>query len=295
MLAENTSNNPLLSNGSAEAILASMALPGAAAPSSAPVKKKRPGHDEADASPCSLRLRGLPFPCTEQEVYAFFSKHDMVEFIADESTAVQFLTKANGKPSGQAIVRMRDEAQADYTVQVLNGQWMGSRYIEVLLHDGSSVEAPDASASTFGTDGNPVAITTSAIAASSVWVRIGTTGAPEHEPMESPSLGDTGGSGSMLVMDTPSPHHSPWGRGDDLQFETFIANGAAKQQAAVEAHAPCDGQGGGFNMGTGGNGSTGDASSWNAFFDFLKRDAGEADPSGGFVEGKPAEVFVNPL
>lgn len=81
-----------------------------------------------------LRLRGLPFSSTEQDVLSFFAKHDIVDTIADEAKVVKLLPKANGKPSGQAVVTMRSAEDCEQACKLLNGQWIGTRYIEVCLH-----------------------------------------------------------------------------------------------------------------------------------------------------------------
>jgi hypothetical protein len=221
-------------------------------------------------------------------VYAFFSKHEMVEFIADVSKPVQFLTKPNGKPSGQAIVQMRSRSQAVFTASVLNGQWMGSRYIEVFLEaEGSSAEivdgtgAPEPDANIAGGSAKAEALAVMAAA----------------QAMESAGLGDTGGSGSppFMGLETPSPHLSPWhpgwakGGAASLQFEALFEK--SRQQAAEEA-------GGapplvpGASAGTGGDGSQ---QSWEALFDFLKRDGSGAAAPSDLVEGKPAHVHVSPI
>lgn len=83
----------------------------------------------------AIRLRGLPYASSEQDVLAFFAQHDVVDRISDVPKAVNILQRANGRPSGQAIVQMRDRSDAELAQRVLNGQWMGQRYIEVFLYD----------------------------------------------------------------------------------------------------------------------------------------------------------------
>jgi hypothetical protein len=87
---------------------------------------------DASAPSAHVRLRGLPFTSAEQDVLAFFAKHDIVDRVSEEPNAVRMLPpKASGKPSGQATVRMLSRADVAIAIQVLNGQNMGSRYIEV--------------------------------------------------------------------------------------------------------------------------------------------------------------------
>jgi len=80
---------------------------------------------------CSVRLRGLPFTATEQDVLAFFAKHDLVECVADVPNAVTMVTKSSGKPSGQAVVQITNYSDVGLVQQTMHGQYMGSRYVEV--------------------------------------------------------------------------------------------------------------------------------------------------------------------
>jgi len=90
---------------------------------------------DAESAVSAIRLRGLPYASSEQDVLAFFAQHDVVDRISDVQKAVNILQRSNGRPSGQAIVQMRDNSDAELAQRVLNGQWMGNRYIEVFLHD----------------------------------------------------------------------------------------------------------------------------------------------------------------
>merc|ERR1719197_1614198 len=92
----------------------------------------------------AVRLRGLPFTSVEQDVLAFFAQHDIVDRIADGPKAVNILTRSNGRPSGQAIVQMREAGDAEIAQNILHGQWMGSRYIEVFLLTAEENEAGQA-------------------------------------------------------------------------------------------------------------------------------------------------------
>jgi len=146
--------------------------------------------------PCSVRLRGLPFTAQEQDVLAFFAKHDVVEHIAEGRDAVKMVPKASGKPSGQAIVQMLSRADAMEVVQALNGQYMGTRYIEVFHDNGAELAAAAqaaaaqavAQASTASAPHGPIASPTrpdSSVASSCA--------TPSNE------AGDTGGSGSKAL------------------------------------------------------------------------------------------------
>merc|ERR1740121_2102391 len=99
------------------------------------------GESETKGSPAALRLRGLPFSMTVQDVLAFFAQHDVADRIADEPQAAQLLPKGNGRPSGQAVVLMRSRFDADFACARLSSQWIGGRYIEVFVYGGEG--APD--------------------------------------------------------------------------------------------------------------------------------------------------------
>lgn len=82
----------------------------------------------------AVRLRGLPFSMSVQDVLAFFAQHDVADRIADGPQAAQLLPKANGRPSGQARVQMRTRYDAEVAQQALHNQWIGGRYIEVFVY-----------------------------------------------------------------------------------------------------------------------------------------------------------------
>uniref|UniRef100_A0A7S1FBF7 RRM domain-containing protein n=1 Tax=Noctiluca scintillans TaxID=2966 RepID=A0A7S1FBF7_NOCSC len=90
--------------------------------------------DETATSVAALRLRGLPFSVTVQDVLAFFAQHDVADRIADGPHIVQLLPKANGRPSGQAVVQMRSRADAEFAQRALQTQYVGGRYIEVFVY-----------------------------------------------------------------------------------------------------------------------------------------------------------------
>jgi len=191
----------------------------------------------------ALRLRGLPYNSSEQDIFAFFAKHDMVEHIADVTKAVKLLPKANGKASGHAIVEMCSRESADLARAHINGQWMGQRYVEVFYND--EFERNEAS------EGIP----------------LNSYQTTADESMEMPSISDTGGSGGMTAMTAPTtmPWQSPqpWGASSP-GVENFMAMAQASRAEAMRQTAG----------GTGGEAMLKDQgeSSWEALFDFLKRD-----------------------
>jgi hypothetical protein len=89
---------------------------------------------DQNSNVAALRLRGLPFTMSEQDVLAFFSQHDVADCIAEISRAAQLLPKANGRPSGQARVQMRSRRDAEIAQSALDRQWIGGRYIEVFVY-----------------------------------------------------------------------------------------------------------------------------------------------------------------
>eukprot|EP00442_Polarella_glacialis_P017064 CAMPEP_0115078200 /NCGR_PEP_ID=MMETSP0227-20121206/17425_1 /TAXON_ID=89957 /ORGANISM="Polarella glacialis, Strain CCMP 1383" /LENGTH=854 /DNA_ID=CAMNT_0002465575 /DNA_START=75 /DNA_END=2639 /DNA_ORIENTATION=+ len=91
----------------------------------------------------ALRLRGLPFSVTVQDVLAFFAQHDVADLIHDGKDAAQLLPKANGRPSGQAVVQMRSRGDAEAAQRALCNQWVGSRYIEVFVYGGEGDEGDE--------------------------------------------------------------------------------------------------------------------------------------------------------
>eukprot|EP00927_Polykrikos_kofoidii_P023550 TRINITY_DN21664_c0_g1_i1.p1 TRINITY_DN21664_c0_g1~~TRINITY_DN21664_c0_g1_i1.p1 ORF type:complete len:1133 (-),score=223.70 TRINITY_DN21664_c0_g1_i1:79-3390(-) len=82
----------------------------------------------------AVRLRGLPYSASAQDVLAFFAQHDIVDRVSDGPNAVNLMLRSNGKASGQAVVQMRCRADAEMAQNILSGHWMGKRYIEVFLY-----------------------------------------------------------------------------------------------------------------------------------------------------------------
>lgn len=115
---------PALGKEAAAAASANAAAPGAAiTEAGAP-----------DSNVAAVRLRGLPFSMSVQDVLAFFAQYDVADRIADGPQAAQLLPKANGRPSGQARVQMRTRLDAEVVQNALHHQWIGGRYIEVFVY-----------------------------------------------------------------------------------------------------------------------------------------------------------------
>jgi len=98
---------------------------------------------EAQAAPPMVRLRGLPFDTTKQEICSLFSHKGLSDRIADESDSIQILTKNNGKPSGNTLIQLRKVEDIGVVQKVLHLTTFGTRYIEVLPHPPVASQAPN--------------------------------------------------------------------------------------------------------------------------------------------------------
>ena len=108
-------------------------------PESHPFAHRAPGNTSAvdkvvakgekdTANVAALRLRGLPFSTSVQDVLVFFAQHGVADRIADGPQAAQLLPKANGRPSGQAVVQMPTRHDAEIT---LHEAWLSKTSISV--------------------------------------------------------------------------------------------------------------------------------------------------------------------
>ncbi|XP_059803269.1 heterogeneous nuclear ribonucleoprotein H3 isoform X1 [Hypanus sabinus] len=82
-----------------------------------------------------VRVRGLPWSCTPEEVARFFSECD----IRNGLRGVQFTVSKDGRPSGEAYVHL---ATAEDFKKALakDRKYMGHRYIEVFKSNGSEMD-----------------------------------------------------------------------------------------------------------------------------------------------------------
>lgn len=257
-----------------------------------------PKHSAQDSSTPAVHLRGLPFASTEQDILAFFAKHEVVDRVSEAPNAVKILRKANGKHTGQAVVEMMSRTDAHVTLRVLNGQYMDTRYIEVSHHtEGASSAVQPSYEGQAGT--NPATagtIPTAGMAGGPALLQpVGVVSAGSCQlalhPPESQSLfdgaGDTGGSGSMAggggLVPAFAAQHMWWG----------VTGPALEGPAASEAKPtigqvtePClQGYSGLYGMdmlaaGTGDGTRLGEEEQerWKALFNFLKRDTVEPPP-----------------
>lgn len=86
------------------------------------------GHPEDTGGPYQVRLKGIPFEATADEITKFLS--DCA--ISGGDTGISILIGTDGRPSGEALVVL---ATHDDMVKALNHDrhHMGSRYIEVMF------------------------------------------------------------------------------------------------------------------------------------------------------------------
>ena len=91
----------------------------------------------------ALRLRGLPFSVTVQDVLTFFAQHNVADTIHDGPNSAKLLPKANGRPSGQAVVQMRTRKDAEVAQKALHNQHVGGRYIEVFVYGNAEGDKED--------------------------------------------------------------------------------------------------------------------------------------------------------
>ncbi|KAK9112496.1 hypothetical protein Scep_020015 [Stephania cephalantha] len=68
-----------------------------------------------------VRLRGLPFNCTDTDIFKFFAGLDLIDVL---------LVNKNGRFSGEAFVVFASPLQTDFALQ-RDRQNMGRRYVEV--------------------------------------------------------------------------------------------------------------------------------------------------------------------
>ncbi|XP_056135535.1 G-rich sequence factor 1 [Lampris incognitus] len=76
------------------------------------------------ASDGMVRLRGIPFSCTEDDIIQFFSGLDIVE------NGVTIILNHRGRNSGEAYVQFASQVMADEALQ-RDREVIGNRYIEV--------------------------------------------------------------------------------------------------------------------------------------------------------------------
>eukprot|EP00438_Fugacium_kawagutii_P013480 Skav208873 [mRNA] locus=scaffold270:123770:127654:- [translate_table: standard] len=136
------------------------------------VKEVGEVRESEKTSVAALRLRGLPFSVTVQDVLTFFAQHNVADTIHDGPNSAKLLPKANGRPSGQAVVQMRSRRDADVAQKALNHQYVGGRYIEVFVYGSEGADG----------EGRPDDLGTGAEAAWSEWSNSYANAAPWAMP-----------------------------------------------------------------------------------------------------------------
>ncbi|XP_066510639.1 G-rich sequence factor 1-like isoform X2 [Hoplias malabaricus] len=91
------------------------------------------GTDEKPSKDGVVRLRGLPFNCTEREVTQFFSGLDIVK------DGVTFVLDHRGRSSGDAFVQFATQEMADQALQK-DREVIGNRYIEVFASKKNEIQ-----------------------------------------------------------------------------------------------------------------------------------------------------------
>lgn len=78
-----------------------------------------------------VRMRGLPFNCTEQQIKDFFSAEGGEKNGGIVDQGILFVTRHDGRPSGDAFVLFAEEALGKKAIVAKNKQRIGTRYIEL--------------------------------------------------------------------------------------------------------------------------------------------------------------------
>eukprot|EP01105_Mastigella_eilhardi_P016705 TRINITY_DN3823_c0_g1_i1.p1 TRINITY_DN3823_c0_g1~~TRINITY_DN3823_c0_g1_i1.p1 ORF type:complete len:748 (-),score=199.36 TRINITY_DN3823_c0_g1_i1:112-2052(-) len=74
---------------------------------------------------CALRMRGLPYSATANDVIYFFSGYDVVRSL------IEFGTLPDGRSNGECLVAFSSQYEAARAMRECNNGHMGSRYIEL--------------------------------------------------------------------------------------------------------------------------------------------------------------------
>ncbi|KAL1501512.1 hypothetical protein ABEB36_006819 [Hypothenemus hampei] len=86
-----------------------------------------------------VRMRGLPYDCTAQQVLDFFSSGDNACNVMDGVDGVLFVRKADGRATGDAFVLFGEEADAPKAL-AKHREVIGSRYIELFRSTTAEVQ-----------------------------------------------------------------------------------------------------------------------------------------------------------
>jgi epithelial splicing regulatory protein 1/2 len=72
----------------------------------------------------SLKIRGLPFSATANEIASFFGNFNVKE----EDVIIDM---SKGKPTGYALVFVNTAEDAQEAIKELQGKYIGNRYVDV--------------------------------------------------------------------------------------------------------------------------------------------------------------------
>jgi len=86
-----------------------------------PKKRSNPNREGDD---CIMRLRGLPFTCSKDDIFDFFEGYDIV------SNGIVLPSDHQGRPTGDAYVQFIDKDTAERSLEKHKAK-MGHRYIEI--------------------------------------------------------------------------------------------------------------------------------------------------------------------
>jgi hypothetical protein len=99
---------------------------------SAAVAALWPDASPVTVEPKKVRLRGLPFSATEDDVRVFLARNGAAAWVDDVEDSVRVQRRNNGRPTGNALLQFRPEIELKAISAALDGKHMGDRYIEVL-------------------------------------------------------------------------------------------------------------------------------------------------------------------
>jgi RNA recognition motif-containing protein len=99
---------------------------------SAAVAALWPEASQVTLEPKKVRLRGLPFSATEDDVREFLARNGAAAWVDDPEDSVRVQRRNNGRPTGNALLQFRPETDLKAISAALDGKHMGDRYIEVL-------------------------------------------------------------------------------------------------------------------------------------------------------------------
>lgn len=99
----------------------------------APLPVAPPAADTGAGSVTSVRLRGLPFTATEEDVWRFLCQPERnCQGWLRGPEAVQIVRRRNGRATGQALLQLAGPVRWDAVRAHLHMRSLGDRYIEVL-------------------------------------------------------------------------------------------------------------------------------------------------------------------